>query len=324
MQDQPLVSVVTPVFNGAKYLRECIDSVLQQTYPNFEHVILDNASTDQTGRIAADYSARDPRIRVVRNEATLWVVDNWNRALEMIAPDSRYCRVLHADDTMYPQYLEKTVALGLRHPEVGIVGSLRLRGDKIECGGLPPDRESFNGHAVARLFLTRDVFAFAPTSTLLRSDLVRARRPFYPRRYLHADLAAYFELLARHDFGFVDEVLCFSRTHADSITSTVAQRKQTILHDWLLMLQQHGPLFFTPAELSKLERKFLRGYYRVLVRGFVTRRGKDFFNYHLDGLRQANRLPHFLDWLVATAAELGESIVDPRKPFRHLRARFRH
>lgn len=323
MSRQPFVSVVTPVYNGGKFLGECIESALCQTHENFEYIILDNCSTDDTGRIARHYARQDGRIRLFNNDETLWVIDNWNRALEKLSPDSQYCKILHADDTMYPECLEKMVRLASRHPSVGIVGSLRLRGERVECEGLPADREVFSGTEVGRLFLRQEVFAFAPTSGLVRSDLVRARRPFYPPAYLHADLAAYFALLDKHDFGFVNEVLAFSRTHEDSITTTVAQRKQTILKDWLLMLQEYGPRFFSPEELSELEREFLRRYYRVLVRGFVTRRGREFHDYHRAGLKQADRLPSARDLCVAATAELAASAAHPGKLYRHLRAMVR-
>src|SRR5439155_13185774 len=72
-----LVSVVTPVFNGERYLRECIESVLAQTYTNWDYVIVDNQSTDRTNEIAHEYAARDPRIRVIRNDAFVRVVQNY-------------------------------------------------------------------------------------------------------------------------------------------------------------------------------------------------------------------------------------------------------
>src|SRR5690606_33082192 len=80
-----LVSVVTPVYNGAKYLRECIESVLAQSYGDLEHVILDNASSDETRDIAEEYARADRRIRIFANERTVPMVENWNRALEKVA-----------------------------------------------------------------------------------------------------------------------------------------------------------------------------------------------------------------------------------------------
>jgi glycosyltransferase involved in cell wall biosynthesis len=320
MAEPAFVSVVTPVYNGGRFLEECIASVRAQTHGNFEYVILDNASTDDTGSIAARHAAADERIRLHSNERTLPVIENWNRAMSLISDDSRYCRVLHADDTMPPDALARSVEVAERRPSVGIVGSFRQRGKIIECQGLPADKELFSGTEIGRLFLREELFALAPTSNLLRADLVRGRQPFYPTEYLHADLAVYFELLPHCDVGFVHDVLAFSRVHEDSITTTVAERKQTLLREWLLMLQRYGPRFMSEAELAEVERAFLRRYYRRLVRGFVTLRGREFLDYHLTGLREAGRSPTLGDLAGAVARETYVALTSPGKLRRHLGA----
>src|SRR5690606_37539764 len=134
-----LVSVVTPVYNGAKYLRDCIESVLSQSHGDLEHVILDNASTDETRAIAQDYARVDRRVRLFRNDRTIPMVENWNRALEHVAAGSRYVHTLHADDMIYPECVARMVGLAERHEGVGVVGSLRRRGEGIQCRGLPED-----------------------------------------------------------------------------------------------------------------------------------------------------------------------------------------
>ena len=84
--DQPLVSVVTPVYNGAEYLAECIESVFNQTYENWEYVISDNCSTDGSLEIARGYEARDPRIRVVAEDVFVDQLASSNRSLRAISP----------------------------------------------------------------------------------------------------------------------------------------------------------------------------------------------------------------------------------------------
>lgn len=318
MPTQPLVSVVTPVYNGGRFLVECIESVLAQSHANLEHVVLDNASTDETPAILERYRREDPRIRGFRNDETLWVIDNWNSALERISPESRYCKILHADDTMQPDCLERLVAVGERNPSVGVLGSPRLRGDTVECEGLPRGRECFDGREVARWFLRQEVFALAPSSAMFRSDLVRARRPFYPSEFLHADLAVTFDLLATCDFGFVDGVLSFSRTHADSITATVAEKRRTLFAEWLPMLRRYGPAILPSSEQMEVEEIFLRRYYRMIVRAFLTRREPAFMDYHLTALRKVGRLPGVVDIAIALAAEVGASVANPGKAFRQL------
>jgi glycosyltransferase involved in cell wall biosynthesis len=313
MSQQPLVSIVVPVFNGGRFLRECLDSALTQSHAALELVVLDNASTDDTGDIAEHTARNDPRVRVFRNKSTLKPIENWNRAMTLMSDEARYCRVLHADDVLYPNSIAALVAVAETDPAIGIVGSLRQRGDHIECEGLPTDRQVFDGAEMARRFLRREIFALAPTSALLRADLIRARQPFYPPHLLHADLAAWLDILDEVKFGFVHEILAFSRVHEDSITATVAERKQTLMREWLVLLRDYGPCYFAPAELARLERDHLAQCHRLLVRGLATGSGRDFLQFHLEGLRQADRAPRALDYARAALTELREALRQPQK-----------
>lgn len=103
----PFVSVVTPVYNGGKYISECIESVIDQTYTNWEYVILNNCSTDNTLEIAKKYARDDERIRIYNNDEFLKQIPNWNAALQKISGNSKYCKEVHADDWLVPECLEK-------------------------------------------------------------------------------------------------------------------------------------------------------------------------------------------------------------------------
>ena len=108
---QPLVSVVTPVYNEEKNLAECIESVLAQTYPNWEYVIVNNCSTDRSLQIAQSYAAQDKRIRVCDNREFLRAISNQNHALRQISSESKYCKVVLGDDWIFPECLTKMVEL---------------------------------------------------------------------------------------------------------------------------------------------------------------------------------------------------------------------
>ena len=86
---QPLVSVLTAVYNGEAYLAECIESVLAQTYTNWEYIINDNCSNDGTPEIVRQYAGRHSRIRVFRNDKFVPVMENHNIALTRISPQSK-------------------------------------------------------------------------------------------------------------------------------------------------------------------------------------------------------------------------------------------
>src|SRR5206468_9807198 len=139
-RQEPLVSVVTPVYNGQPYLRECIESVLSQTYTNWDYTIVNNCSTDGTLRIAEEYAARNSRIRIHNNETFVRVIASHNIAFRQISPQSEYCKVVAADDWLFPECLERMVDLAARHPSVAIVGAYGLYGQPgvgVAWVGLP-------------------------------------------------------------------------------------------------------------------------------------------------------------------------------------------
>jgi glycosyltransferase involved in cell wall biosynthesis len=105
--NRPYVSIGLPVFNGGKYLPDALDSLLSQTYSDFELIISDNASTDSTEGICQAYTARDQRIRYVRNETNLGASRNFNRVFELAV--GKYFKWAAHDDLCAPEYLERCV-----------------------------------------------------------------------------------------------------------------------------------------------------------------------------------------------------------------------
>lgn len=285
---EPLVSIVTPVFNGADYLGECIDSVLAQTYRNWEYILVDNCSTDETLALARQYAAKDPRIKIHANSRFLPQIANWNHALRRISPASKYCKVLHADDWLFPECLQKMVAVAERHPSVGIVGAYRLQENRVDLDGLQYPSTFVPGREIARRHLLRLSSHFgSPTSLLLRADLVRARRDFYNEANPHADTEICVDLMRQCDFGFVHQVLTFTRRHNEAET-TRARHFNTFLPSGLYTLMRYGQDFLTPAELQEAVNSRQRAYYWFLARrmaaaiaGRSRGRGLAFWMYHV-------------------------------------------
>jgi glycosyltransferase involved in cell wall biosynthesis len=297
----PRVSVVTPVHNGEEYLRECIESVRAQTYTNWDYTIVDNCSTDRTGEIAAGYAAQDSRIRVVRNAKLVRVMENHNIAVRQTSPDSRYCKVVAADDWLFPECVERMVAVAEAHPSVAIVGAYGLRnGTQVIWDGLPYPSTRIPGREVCRLYFLRDLYVFgAPTSLLFRADVVRSRAAFFNESNVHSDKEVCFEILQQHDFGFVHQVLTFMRVQERSLSADAVRLKRNLvsaLHD----LVRYGPAFLSPDEMERCVREQLRLYYRSLGREAVRRPGREFWAYHRGKMAE---LGHPMNsWRVAGAA----------------------
>src|SRR3982751_3050681 len=80
---RPRVTVCVPMYNGERYLAECIESILAQTYTDFQLLLVDDCSTDATRSIAESYAAADSRVRLIVNHTNLGLVGNWNRCIEL-------------------------------------------------------------------------------------------------------------------------------------------------------------------------------------------------------------------------------------------------
>lgn len=276
----PLVSVVTPVYNGEEHLSECIESVLAQTYPHWEYIIVDNCSKDRTLPIAQSYAAKDSRIRVHRNTEFLRIIPNHNHALQQISASSKYSKMVFADDWLYPECLERMVALAEANPSVGIISGYALRGTEVVYTGLPYTARVMSGREVCRLRFFGGPYVFgAPTAHMIRSDLVRGREHFYNESNLHADAEVCFDLLKSCDFGFVHQVLCYSRKRDESMTM-VSKDLNSMLAGTLYDIVKYGPFYLTPAEMQRCLKVHLRRYYNFLGRCVWQGRDKQFWAYH--------------------------------------------
>lgn len=284
---QPLVSVVTPVYNGAEFLAQCIESVLSQNYDNWEYILVDNCSTDQSLAVATKYASTDPRIKIYRNSQFLSQMANWNHALRKISRDAKYCKVVHADDWLFPDCLRQMVDVAENNPSVAIVGAYRLQENRVDLDGLDYPSTVVSGREIGRRHLLRRGSHFgSPTSLLLRADLLRARRDFYNEDNPHADTEVCLEILRHHDFGFVHQVLTFTRRHNEAET-TRARHFNTFLPSGLYVLMRYGRDYLNPEDLSDAVVARRRAYFWFLMRRVVAAmvghsrgRGIAFWTYH--------------------------------------------
>ncbi len=115
----PKVSVVMPVYNGEKYLREAIDSILNQTFSDFEFIIINDCSADSTEQIIMSYT--DDRIVYVKNEKNMGVAESLNRGIDLAKGE--YIARMDADDISLPERFEKQVKFMDKHTDIGVCGS---------------------------------------------------------------------------------------------------------------------------------------------------------------------------------------------------------
>jgi len=278
------VSVIVPTYNRVARVVRAVESVLAQTYSNWRYTIVNNCSNDKTLEIAREYAARDGRVAIRSNDKWIGVNENHNEAFRRISPQSKYCKVVAADDWIFPECLEKMVRLAEENPSVAIVGSYGLCGTTLVNNGVPYTSTVIPGRELCRRHHLGELYVFgAPTSVLFRSDIVRSRHAFYNENNFHADTEACYEFLEHHDFGFVHQVLTFRREREESLTS-YADRLNTYLPNILYILTRYGPKYLSEEEFAHELRRKLRVYYRFLGREVFRMRGREFWSYHLKKL----------------------------------------
>jgi glycosyltransferase involved in cell wall biosynthesis len=321
---EPLVSVVIPVYNGEKFIADAIRSVQAQTYGNWDLTIGDNWSTDRTAAIAGEFAAGDPRIRITRYPKFVGVVESHNTAVTLISDQAKYCKILGADDWFFPTCLERLISVAEAHPTVGMVTSYMLGSRRIHFTGLPYPRTFVSGREICRMRLLEGIRVFGgPSASLIRADIVRRNRPFYTPGNYHGDNDAYLELLKDHDFGFVHEALTYLRKGEDSKTTSYLDRVESHEAGYLLELRMFGAFYLTPEELERRTRTLSAEYYQFLARNVITRRGREFWQYHGAHMKQLGAPLSYGRLALYTGGQLADFLLSPPRVIRAVYRRLR-
>ena len=260
----PPISIALPVFNGAIYLREALDSICSQTYSAFEVVISDNASTDETPAICREYARRDSRIKVNRSEEFLQQADNVNRAVDMCSAE--WIKLFCHDDLMASECMARVMrTVSNCDSQVGLIGNgeqwLFANGycyrKSAEYDGL----ERWNGHELLRAQLTGRRSHQSPPLPSLTTATVRKCAWLASGRFRssfsHFDVFLWMQLLIDWDYTYIPEVLTTNRIHGTQVA--VSARKS------LRSVSDHQ-IFFSEFARGSGNRLGLSMWSRWLVR----------------------------------------------------------
>jgi glycosyltransferase involved in cell wall biosynthesis len=245
-----------PTYNYAQYLPEAIESVLAQSYSDFEFIIIDDCSSDNTAEIVEKYASIDKRITFRSNEQNIGMVPNWNLCLQ----NSRgaYVKFLFGDDKLATrESLAKMVFVLDADPSVALVASSRnvidsrsvLLSVKSECSVAG---KSKGMNIIQDCLLEQRNKIGEPTVVLFRKNM--ALRGFNTTYRQLVDLEMWFALLEQGDFYFINEPLCSFRVHAAQ--QTQVNLSQGILPDEAFSLLQNyaGKSYIT---LSRIKRAYM-------------------------------------------------------------------
>jgi hypothetical protein len=250
----PTVSICVPTYNGTRYLAPCLESALAQTHGDFEVLVVDDASTDESVTVAERFAARDARVRVSRNPQNLGLVGNWGRCLELAR--GAWIKFLFQDDYLAPTCLASMLAhagpdtpfvVTARHLDFSAEANVDIRGwyETHEAKHLRARRAEWPAIVTAERFadcLIADPtinFLGEPTATLIHRSLFERFGPFVSDMRVLVDWEYFARIGVNRGLAFIKEPLATFRVHAGSTTQQEGRRSRfTNELDGLVMLHR--------------------------------------------------------------------------------------
>jgi glycosyltransferase involved in cell wall biosynthesis len=214
----PKVSVVMSVYNGERYLRQAIASILRQTWTDYEFLIVNDGSTDNSREIIISFD--DPRIRLVDNSTNIGLTKSLNRGLELARGE--FVARQDADDVSHPTRFEHQVSFLNAHPEVILVGAQARRinqyGHVISSAKFPMPLTSASIKWYLMMF---GASAFIHTSVMFRREVVWDQFRGYDERFARAqDLELWSRVAQKYEVRNLSQVLVDYRSHPESVTDS--------------------------------------------------------------------------------------------------------
>jgi len=244
------ILVFVPTYNSEKYLRQCLDSVLKQTFKDWQCVISDDASTDKSVEIAREYEKIDSRFKVLTHEKNVGAANNWNRAKEN--NNSFATKILCADDYLLEDALKRQLDILLRN-QTAIVFSERYivfpSGKKIHPR-LPKyaSNISFNGAFKYYINLGRNIFG-EPVTALFRTDLFVKSEGFYPKFEYSLDTSGYMAISRGNDVTFDNYVVGAFRVSKNQWSHQLRGKQFSHVFDFIDHLVEEEGIQVTKTEV---------------------------------------------------------------------------
>ncbi|MBL7932742.1 MAG: glycosyltransferase family 2 protein [Bacteroidia bacterium] len=297
----PLVSICIPTYNGESFLRECLDSCIDQSFDDYEIVICDDRSEDGTWHLLESYVNDNSKIRLFKNESNLGLVGNWNRCIENARGE--WIKFVFQDDFVRRDCLEKFV--NEIEPGIELIVCARnfvlsknapleqlkyynegVRTLKNTCS---QNSNTYSPEVIAGIAISNMAMNFIaePSLTFFRKSVVNRVGVFNPHLKQICDLEFFLRLASQCGLRYVPEKLCGFRIHEASTTSTNVENKyydlryiETLLFSYFLLFDPQFEVFRT--NLNFFQKIKLQIYFRVKA-----------YNAYKVGLAQSKNHPVF-------------------------------
>ena len=216
----PRVSVLMPAYNVEKYIGEAIESILNQTFTDFEFIIINDGSTDNTAKIIREYTQKDKRIRFINHKKNKGLIAVLNEGLDLCRGE--YIARMDSDDISLPERLAKQIKYMDNHPECGVVGAwIKKFGYKVRSNDIfkyPPIMKPLD-------FVLRGNQVAHPC-TMIRNSVLKTYNIKYKSQYKYAeDYAFWGEIVMFTEIHNLQEILLLYRWHTSNVSVTHYQEQ---------------------------------------------------------------------------------------------------
>ncbi len=259
------ISILLPVYNGEDNLQNAIESVLNQDYEEFEFIIVNNASNDNTASIINKYT-EDNRIKVYNNTNTIPRLENFIKAFSLASPESKWLKFVGDDDRLLPSCLSEMFRAGEEQggsEKIGIISSYHYIGDELQEGFIPADQDSLAGWQVLRKLLLEPGYRaalYSPASIMVSHKAYLQHGPFR-RDLLHADSELFYRILNSYGFAFVRKPLTITGYHSASGQAKSTEKGDTFREAYIIRyynLSQYNNLKFSIMEVEKIKYNLVK------------------------------------------------------------------
>lgn len=297
---EPLVSICIPVYNGEKYLKQCLDSCLDQTYSNYEIVICDDGSKDNSAKIIEEYTAKHKNIHFTSNEKNKGLVENWNTCMKNA--EGEWIKFMFQDDYMDRTCLRKFVsqiepsiqlivcARNFILPEKASADVAEYYNNRVRTleNTFVTKSNYFSPQIISKIAIENICLNFIgePSLTFFRKSITNELGFFNPLFKQICDLEYVLRIASKHGLKYVSEKLCAFRIHSESTTSSNVEKKfyelhyiEPLLFSWVLLYSKDFQAL--RDALNPFQKMKLMLYFRLKCYNANRVQEKEKLNYYL-------------------------------------------
>jgi glycosyltransferase involved in cell wall biosynthesis len=245
----PRLSVIMAVYNQQNFLKESIESILNQTFVDFEFIIVDDGSIDSSADMIISYS--DSRIKYIKNDVNKGLIFSLNRAIALVSSTADFIARMDSDDISLPTRFEKQVDFFDSNPDIDILGSaIRLFGNEISNQDI---YFPINNNEIVPSFYFMNPMAHP--AIMLRTKTILSKYNYSSDYYKFEDYALWASIIGKAKFCNLNEVLLQYRRHLSNVTSSYTLNLEATLNMLLKILEtvtENCGITFSKTELKNI------------------------------------------------------------------------